>query len=140
MARFCIAKDHGKWRVYDELLKSFCEPPEMGSSKPLARIRAAVLNNSARVVKFRVYYINFDYYSQEEFDTPIAAINYAKGKCFEFAVDRYEAENGKVTTKRICSWSPLSGLRMMSGLPLDIKQEFNVAEDKRIETLLKPKK
>jgi hypothetical protein len=123
MVRYCIAKDYGQWRVYDDGLKSFCEPPEMASSKEAARIRAATLNNSNAVVKYRVYYTNFDYYSQEEFTTPLAAINYGKSKCFDFCVDYHTAENGKVTTKRICCWSPIGGLRLIDGRPADIESK-----------------
>jgi hypothetical protein len=60
--------------------------------------------------KFRVYYINFDYYSQEEFESIEDAVAYGKTKCFEFRVD-------DPSGNPVCAWSPIGGLRNLDGRP-----------------------
>lgn len=42
--RYCIAKDYGKWRVYDDYRKQFAEPVDAASDKSSARERAAKMN------------------------------------------------------------------------------------------------
>ena len=53
---------------------------------------------------YRIYYINFDYYSAEEFTSFGAALDYGKSKSFEFRID---AEDGTP----LASWSPIGGFR-----------------------------
>lgn len=53
-------------------------------------------------MKYRVYFINHDYYSQEEFDTCNGAIAYGIDKGFEFAV-HYGSDV-------VASWGPIRGL------------------------------
>lgn len=54
---------------------------------------------------YRVFWINFGYYSQDEFTTLDAAIAHGKSKCFEFQVTHDCDESVFV------SWSPIGGLR-----------------------------
>jgi len=42
--RYCIGKDSGKWRVYDEYRREFAEPFTDASDKASARERAALKN------------------------------------------------------------------------------------------------
>ena len=114
--RYVIAKDYKVvvgdrfvqlYRVYDDELKSFCEPMEMASGKKAALARAKLLNERP-LLKYRVYFINFNYHAQEEFSTPAGALEYGKSKCFEFAIQEW---NGKVMVKTISAWSPIGGLK-----------------------------
>jgi len=53
--------------------------------------------------KIRVFWTNFGYASQEEFDSVEAAVVYARSKCFEasfWSVDEFQG-----------SWSPIGGFR-----------------------------
>lgn len=53
---------------------------------------------------FRVYFLNFDYCSQDTFDTLEAAITHGISKGFEFSI----IEQGR----SVASWSPIGGLRI----------------------------
>lgn len=53
---------------------------------------------------YKIYYINFDYYSQEEFISFGAALAYGKSKSFEFRID---AKDGTP----LASYSPIGGFR-----------------------------
>ena len=53
--------------------------------------------------KYRVFWTNHGYYSQEEFDTLADAIAYGKHQCFEFSVHQGD--------KMHVAWGPISGLR-----------------------------
>jgi len=60
------------------------------------------------IVKFRIFFTNFDYYSQEEFSDSESALEYGKSKCFEFSVNEF---HGKEYIRMISSWSPIGGTR-----------------------------
>jgi hypothetical protein len=54
-------------------------------------------------MKYRIYWTNFGYYSQDEFTTLAEAIAYGKSKCFEFQISH--------DCNVVASWSPIGGLR-----------------------------
>jgi len=53
---------------------------------------------------FKVWFVNFGYYANQELDTLQDAINYGKGAGFEFTVHQGD--------DILCFWSPIGGLRM----------------------------
>lgn len=54
---------------------------------------------------FKIWFVNFQYYSSETFDTLIDAVVYGKYQGFEFRVDRND--------KPVYAWSPIGGGREM---------------------------
>lgn len=51
--------------------------------------------------KFRIYFINFEYYSADEFDTLEAAKAHAKSKSFQSAIIQGDT--------MVATWCPISG-------------------------------
>jgi hypothetical protein len=58
--------------------------------------------------KFKIFFINFGYYSQEDFSDLESAISYGKSKGFEFSV--WEFFND-ATGLMCASWSVFGGTR-----------------------------
>lgn len=56
--------------------------------------------------KYRVYYVNHDYYAAEEFASMAGAIIYGKERGFEFVV--------MYGNRSVAAWGPISGLRIYS--------------------------
>jgi hypothetical protein len=52
---------------------------------------------------YRVYYINFSYFADGEWQTLEDAVAYVKSKCFQAAIYRGD--------DMVASWCPLAGLR-----------------------------
>ncbi len=57
---------------------------------------------------YRIWFINFGYFSNSLFASKEQAIEAGKRACFEFAIHEFETSAiGKV----VCSWSPIGGLK-----------------------------
>lgn len=56
---------------------------------------------------FSIYFVNFQYYSSETFNTVDDAIDYGKEKGFDFRVD-YQADGKSMP---VAAWSIIRGLR-----------------------------
>jgi hypothetical protein len=54
--------------------------------------------------KFKVFFVNFDYFADQVFDTLDEAVEYAKSKCFEVTFYCNNTLRG--------SWSSIGGLKV----------------------------
>lgn len=53
---------------------------------------------------YRVYWTNFQYYAEQEFNDFLSALEYGKSKCMEFMV---LGASGRM----VASWSPIGGVK-----------------------------